>query len=194
MKSITLASIVFTLSVCLNLVAGTKPYLGDVEDTEDNKGVITIMWKVIKKEVEMCIPPGSVVSFEYKQGNHNVLQVSSRDYERCTGITNTAGVWGPVRKGPLSQGTYYFVCGVGLHCKVGKQKAKITVSDKCDTDTGERGTYKFRTKRDLQIGGNIEGGHVHNAPGSYIDVGGDVNAKLTGYTPGVRAGGKINGN
>merc|ERR1712215_122475 len=48
MKSITLASIVFTLSFCLNLVAGKNlPYkgspsagakttLGEVEDTEDN--------------------------------------------------------------------------------------------------------------------------------------------------------------
>merc|ERR1712215_52073 len=50
MKSITLASIVFTLSFCLNLVAGKNlPYkgspsagakttLGEVEDTEDNNG------------------------------------------------------------------------------------------------------------------------------------------------------------
>merc|ERR1712050_232699 len=35
MKSFTLASIVFTLSVCLNLVA---PYPDYVEDTEDNNG------------------------------------------------------------------------------------------------------------------------------------------------------------
>ena len=50
MKSTTLASIVFTLSFCLNLVAGknlpykgsppagTKTYLVEVEDTGDNKG------------------------------------------------------------------------------------------------------------------------------------------------------------
>ena len=50
MKSITLASIVFTLSFCLNLVAGknlpykvspparTKTYLVEVEDTEDDNG------------------------------------------------------------------------------------------------------------------------------------------------------------
>jgi len=55
MKSIKLASIVFTLSFCLNLVAeknlpykrsrsaGTKPYLVEVEDTEDNNDVPDIL-------------------------------------------------------------------------------------------------------------------------------------------------------
>merc|ERR1712215_128709 len=80
MKSITLASIVFTLSFCLNLVAGKNvPYKGspsagtdtypqEVEDTEDNNG--------------------------------------------------------------------------------------------------ERGTYMFRTKRDLYAGGDVRGGKMNNAPGA----------------------------
>merc|ERR1712236_176760 len=49
-QSITLASIVFTLSFCLNLVAGknlpykgspstgTRTFFGEVQDTEDNNG------------------------------------------------------------------------------------------------------------------------------------------------------------
>ena len=67
--------------------------------------------------------------------NHNVLQVSAGDYESCSGITNTRGVKGPFRFCPIKQGIYYFVSGVGKHCKVGKQKAKITVSDNCDAGT-----------------------------------------------------------
>merc|ERR1712215_267017 len=89
MKSITLASIVFTLSFCLNLVAGKNvPYKGspsagtdtypqEVEDTEDNNG--------------------------------------------------------------------------------------------------ERGTYMFRTKRDLYAGGDVRGGKMNNAPGvAGVGVGGVV--------------------
>ena len=53
MKSVTMVSIVFTLSFCLNLVAGknlpykgspparTKTYMVEVEDTEDNNGDYT---------------------------------------------------------------------------------------------------------------------------------------------------------
>merc|ERR1719369_2338877 len=95
----------------------------------------TIMWKVTKKEVEMCLKPGQLVEFVWKELNHNVLQVSAEDYESCSGITKTEGEKGPFDFSANYQGTYYFVCGVGRHCKVGKQKAKITFSYNCDAGT-----------------------------------------------------------
>jgi len=87
MKSITLASIVFTLSFCLNLEAeknlpykgspsaGTKHYLVEVEDTENNNG--------------------------------------------------------------------------------------------------ERGTYMFRTKSDLSVGGDVIGGSIQNGKGAKVDIDAD---------------------
>merc|ERR1712215_351099 len=103
-QSITLASIVFTLSVCLNLVAGKNlPYKGSPSE-----------------------------------GNNKLVEVEDTE-----------------------------------------------------DNNGERGTYKFRTKRHLSIGGGINGGFLNNGQDATVDIGHNVKCtKLYGNLAGITYGGK----
>jgi len=102
----------------------------------------TIMWKVTRKEVEVCVKPGTLVQFVWMGIDHNVLQVSAEDYERCSGINNTEGTQGPYDISAGYESTWYFVSGVGQQCRIGKQKAKITFSYNCGADTGNDYVFK----------------------------------------------------
>merc|ERR1712215_122444 len=157
MKSITLASIVFTISFCLNLEAGknlpykgspnaeTQPYLGDVEDTEDNNGERGTYLSRTKRKIT------------FGGG--------------CTGCQ--------INNAPGGQGD---ICGNIDGTKLTGDRDGIR----------ERGTYLFRTKRKITFGGDVKGGHINNAPGGQVDVGGNIDGtKLTGDRDGIRAGRKI---
>jgi len=92
MKSIKLASIVFTLSFCLNLVAeknlpykgspsaGTKPHLVEVEDTEDNNGERGTYMLQTKSDLSVG---GSI-----HNGNGSKVDIGAdyQDYERAMPI------------------------------------------------------------------------------------------------------------
>merc|ERR1719187_2095916 len=51
----------------------------------------TIEWKVINKEIEICIRPDAVATFKWEEKNHNVNKVSAYDYERCSSLYKTEG-------------------------------------------------------------------------------------------------------
>ncbi|KAI3894446.1 hypothetical protein MKX03_021466 [Papaver bracteatum] len=73
---------------------------------------------------------GDTIRFVYNPTHHNVMEVSSSDYESCnaqapltTYITGNDSI--PLTK----EGHHYFICGVPGHCLVG-QKVDIQVSAK----------------------------------------------------------------
>jgi len=102
MKFITLASIVFTLSFCLNLVAeknlpykgspsaGTKPYSVEVEDTEDNNGERGTYMLRTKSDLSVG---GDVIGGSIHNGKGGKVDIgadystvgrSKRSYSKCT--------------------------------------------------------------------------------------------------------------
>ncbi|XP_026400083.1 mavicyanin-like [Papaver somniferum] len=72
---------------------------------------------------------GDTIRFVYNPKYHNVLQVTSQDYESCTTTsplaTYTTGNDSVQIKGDDTH--YYFICGFPGHCKIG-QKVAIQVS------------------------------------------------------------------
>eukprot|EP00092_Neocalanus_flemingeri_P091695 GFUD01116315.1.p1 GENE.GFUD01116315.1~~GFUD01116315.1.p1 ORF type:complete len:135 (-),score=27.31 GFUD01116315.1:8-412(-) len=90
----------------------------------------SIEWTITGEPFEECILPGETLEFIWA-GGHNVEEVSAAGYMDCSGITNTEPVAGNYKFFAHNAGTYYFVCGVGGHCKGGNQKAKITVDPSC---------------------------------------------------------------
>ena len=70
------------------------------------------------------------------EGGHNIVKVNQDIYDDCSELeaksVNTQPEAGPFKfTAPRSQGTHYFVCGVGGHCEFGNQKAKIVVDRSC---------------------------------------------------------------
>merc|ERR1712236_57040 len=66
----------------------------------------------------------------------------------------------------------------------------VEVEDTED-NKGERGTYMFRTKRDLYVGGDVRGGKMNNAPGvAGVGVGGVGAGGMGMSVGGVGVGGK----
>ena len=70
------------------------------------------------------------------EGGHNIVKVNQDVYDDCSDLeaksVNTQPEAGPFKfTAPRSQGTHYFVCGVGGHCEFGNQKAKIVVDRSC---------------------------------------------------------------
>ncbi|XP_026410931.1 mavicyanin-like [Papaver somniferum] len=82
---------------------------------------------------------GDTIRFVYNPKYHNVLQVTSQDYESCTTTsplaTYTTGNDSIQIKGDDTH--YYFICGVPGHCKIG-QKVDIQVSDSLGQATKSR--------------------------------------------------------
>merc|ERR1712072_1116538 len=90
----------------------------------------TIEWTITGEAFEECIKPGETLKFEW-DGGHNVERVAKEGYEDCSGFKSAEPTEGPFEFKTSTAGTYYFVCGVGGHCKFGNQKANVTVSTTC---------------------------------------------------------------
>merc|ERR1711935_697025 len=90
-----------------------------------------IEWTIPFTPYELCVAPGSQVTFNYKE-NHNVDLVGSQlEWEQCDGISNTVPDMGPVVwTAPDTDGIFYVVCGAYNHCELG-QKVIITVANNC---------------------------------------------------------------
>ena len=80
-------------------------------------------------EVEECVFTDCSVA-NLKKNNKNLIP--DKDYSSTFEKEKT--------------GTYYFVCGVGQHCEMHNQKAKITVKKNCDQKTRKR-RMRMRRRR-----------------------------------------------
>merc|ERR1712110_1015074 len=90
----------------------------------------TIEWTITGEAFEECILPGEKLTFEWDNG-HNVVEVNQEGYEDCSGFEFDEPSEGNAEFQTSTAGTYYFVCGVGGHCKFGNQKAIVTVDINC---------------------------------------------------------------
>ena len=85
-------------------------------------------------EVEECVFTDCSVA-NLKKNNKNLIpdkKIPDKDYSSTFEKEKT--------------GTYYFVCGVGQHCEMHNQKAKITVKKNCDRKTRKRRGRKRRRR------------------------------------------------
>ena len=82
-----------------------------------------------KLDINFCVL-GETLTFEWEDG-HNVERVSEEGYEDCSGFKSDEPVEGNFDFKTSTAGTYYFVCGVGGHCKFGNQKAIVRVDNSC---------------------------------------------------------------
>merc|ERR1712215_484179 len=154
MKSITLASIVFTISFCLNLEAGknlpykgspnaeTQPYLGDVEDTEDNNGERGTYLSRTKRKITFG-------------GGCTGCQINNAPGKRCPNMSRTKRkitFGGDVKGGQINNAP-------GGQVDVGGNIDGTKLTGDRD-GIRERGTYLFRTKRKITFGGDVKGGHI----------------------------------
>merc|ERR1711956_151442 len=94
-------------------------------------------WSTEMPVTEKCVVTGTKVLWTWT-GAHNVVELknatASGAYAACaipsgqnTAEESRQHEW----TAPAKEGFYYFVCGVGQHCKSG-MKAKIQVAKKCD--------------------------------------------------------------
>merc|ERR1719268_499247 len=92
---------------------------------------VTVPWSWGMEPQVLCVETGTTVIIEKTGSFHNVNMLATQsDYDNCTGFTDTAGnSVNPYIFQADMQGTYYFACGVGTHCKSGNMKAMITVAD-----------------------------------------------------------------
>ncbi|KAI3919026.1 hypothetical protein MKW92_025030 [Papaver armeniacum] len=71
---------------------------------------------------------GDAIRFVFNPAHHNVIEVSSSDYESCNAENPTSLYVAGDDIIPLTQeGHHYYICGVPGHCQVG-QKVDIQVS------------------------------------------------------------------
>jgi len=94
---------------------------------------VTVPWSFGMEPQVICVQTGTTVIIEKTGSFHNVNMLATQsDYDNCTGFTDTAGNSdNPYIFQAEIQGSYYFACGVGTHCKSGNMKAMITVADSC---------------------------------------------------------------
>merc|ERR1711970_250500 len=94
---------------------------------------VTVPWSFGMEPQVLCVETGTTVIIEKTGSFHNVNMLATQsDYDNCSGFTDTAGnSVNPYIFQADMQGTYYFACGVGTHCKGGNMKAMITVADSC---------------------------------------------------------------
>ncbi|MCL7044888.1 hypothetical protein MKW94_013854 [Papaver nudicaule] len=72
---------------------------------------------------------GDTIRFVYSPQHHNVMQVTSSDYESCNAMTPLATYTTGNDSIPITkEGHHYFICGIPGHCIVG-QKVDIQVSN-----------------------------------------------------------------
>jgi len=92
----------------------------------------TIAWARGMTPVQLCVTPGTSVTFEWTSG-HNMQEVTADSYESCSGFSKTSPEAGPANwMAPPQLGDHYFACGVPGHCSNG-MKARIEVSPFCST-------------------------------------------------------------
>jgi len=90
----------------------------------------TIAWVRGMTPVEICVTPGTTVTFDWTSG-HNMLEVTSDSFWSCTGLSNTSPEAGPATWiAPSVLGMNYFACGVPGHCSNG-MKALVEVKAVC---------------------------------------------------------------
>ncbi|KAJ7952417.1 putative Blue copper protein [Quillaja saponaria] len=71
---------------------------------------------------------GDKLVFKYPEGAHNVHRVNGTAFEQCVAPAGTEALTSGNDAITLaSPGRKWYVCGVGKHCEVGKQKLAITV-------------------------------------------------------------------
>merc|ERR1712212_763047 len=97
-------------------------------------------WEFFAKPQKKCVVVGDELTFNWGGNGHNVVEVNSeKDFEDCTGFEESDdGERGPVTVSFDKKGDYYFVCGVGGHCKHGNQKVLVKVRDTCRSATPGR--------------------------------------------------------
>merc|ERR1712227_769897 len=81
----------------------------------------TLEWTITGEPFEVCLQPGEKLTFEWEDG-HNVERVSEEGYEDCSGFKSDEPVPGPFDFKTSTEGTYYFVCGVGATANSGSRK------------------------------------------------------------------------
>ena len=93
-----------------------------------------IDWVIDMDPADVCVAPGTSVTFKFTSG-HNVVEVaSSQELEDCS-FNDFDSISGPyIWPGSSSPGSHFFVCGVGDHCNRG-MKASVSVSDTCEPTT-----------------------------------------------------------
>merc|ERR1711937_441869 len=76
------------------------------------KETIDIEWIIPFEPYELCIAPGTEISFNWTSENHNVDLVGSQlEWDECDNISNTEPTTGPfLWKSPDTEGTFYIVC------------------------------------------------------------------------------------
>ncbi|CAH9141456.1 unnamed protein product, partial [Cuscuta epithymum] len=74
---------------------------------------------------------GDILEFDFKSGEHNVVEVSRDSFETCTTniAINTPITNGPARLTLNSTGDHFYICSFETHCKLGQKLAIIVVSD-----------------------------------------------------------------
>ncbi|XP_050378246.1 blue copper protein 1b-like [Argentina anserina] len=71
---------------------------------------------------------GDTLVFKYKEGAHNVIEVKEDEYQQCNpSPTAKALTTGNDVVKLDAPGKRYFICGIGKHCAMGKQKIAIDV-------------------------------------------------------------------
>lgn len=65
--------------------------------------------------------------FLFRTGAHNIIEVNEEEFKNCT-QDNAIDMYydGPITIELVKAGTFYYYCGVGIHCELG-QKLKVTV-------------------------------------------------------------------
>merc|ERR1712181_83039 len=92
----------------------------------------TIAWVRGMSPVEICVTPGTTVTFDWTSG-HNMLEVTSDSFWSCTGLSKNSPEAGPaIWIAPSVLGMNYFACGVPGHCSNG-MKALVEVKAVCPT-------------------------------------------------------------
>merc|ERR1719244_450299 len=93
---------------------------------------VSIKWFFGMKPVDICVTPGTNVTFNGKN-YHSVFKLNNEEeFDNCDYVPDSTAVYGNYT---LTAGanltTYFMVCGSKYHCSVGKMKAKITVAKTC---------------------------------------------------------------
>ncbi|XP_047312483.1 umecyanin-like [Impatiens glandulifera] len=72
---------------------------------------------------------GDILTFNFRTGEHDVLQVPKASYDACTSDNPIGGMitTGPANITLTTGGDAYFICTIGRHCQAG-QKMAISVS------------------------------------------------------------------
>ncbi|CAI9091416.1 OLC1v1026447C1 [Oldenlandia corymbosa var. corymbosa] len=69
---------------------------------------------------------GDTFYFDFDSGLHNVMQVSSRQYQSCTADNPfEAFEDGPAKIVLMEEGVFYFICSISNHCGLGQKFSAV---------------------------------------------------------------------